>query len=172
MKEIILPPFFEGIHYRELSPKEGREKYKYITLEPITLCFKNRRLVPRDVKLQFNKIGGPKLMVINPYSITIFPGYMWNGCSPKLLLFKHWFGTPDFKETIIASLFHDALRQFESTAHFPFSRVTQDTIFFTILKEQNFKFATLYLFGVNVGSVILPKKSRRTVESLKLSADD
>lgn len=172
MNNISLPSFIKNVDYKEYSPNDKHGKYRFVTLVPITICIKNRTLLPRNFKLQFMDSSGKKWMTITRFSITIFEGYAWDGCTPKRNFFNHWWGTPDFPETILASLFHDALRQFESTEHFPFSREIQDDIFFYILKEQNFKLAFLYLMGVNIGSFIFPKRSSYGVSSLKISIID
>lgn len=172
MQEVILPSFIKDVDYKEFSIKENTGKYRFLTLNSITICFKNKSLLPKHYKLQFNDQDGTKRMVITRYSITIFKGYAWDGCSPKWRLFNKWIGTPDFPETILASLIHDALRQFESTEYFPFSRDYQDDIFFYILKESNFKWASVYLMGVNIGSVILPKSQNSSLSSLKINIID
>lgn len=166
-----LPEFKRGVHFKELTPEEGDLTYRYVTLEPVTICFK-RCLIPRGKKIQFNDISGKKWMVITPFTITIFPNYAWDGCTPKWVLHGRWVGVPDFKETILASLVHDALIQFESTKHFPFTRETRDAIFYHILDIQDFKYKTLYTLGVNFGSFIFRRKKNPYVNSLTIYPED
>lgn len=168
MKNVLLPSFEKNVDYKEYNPQEKTGKYRYITLKPITVCVRHRTLLPKNFKLQFNDSKGIKRMVITSYSITVFEGYAWDGCTPKRNIFNHWVGTPDFPETILASLIHDALRQFESTEHFPFSRELQDQIFYYILRANGFRLSWIYLAGVNLGSCLFKKRSSVGLTSLKI----
>jgi hypothetical protein len=149
-----IPKFVKDVQYQELHPKVGKYLYRYKTLDDIELVFHNS-LIPQNQTITFSDEQGRIWLTITHKSIIISKNYAWNGCSPKRWWLV-WWGTPDFEETLIASLFHDALVQFVYTEHFPLSRYICDNIFKNILYMKKFKFVDIYYIGVRVGSEVLP----------------
>jgi len=82
-------------------------------------------------------------------------GYAWDGCSPKIKIIDIYFGTPEAvlnfdtgkSKTYYASLIHDVFYQFSKDIKSFISRKEVDKEFYIILKENKFRFATLY-YGV------------------------
>lgn len=105
--------FAPGIEYRELSPQQGRGKYRFITRRPISV-----KLHFTHPDVTFHDATGKEWARIEMDLLTIRPGYAWNGCSPKISAGPLWLGTPDFQATRKASLVHDVLFQFSGTKHF------------------------------------------------------
>jgi hypothetical protein len=122
-----LPDFVKGSHYREYTPREGGYRYRYVTTEDIEIMFIHP-LVYRGYKIDFKDLDGRIWMSIYPHKIVISKNYAWDGCTPKRW-WGIWWGVPDFKETVLASLIHDALLQFENTKHSPFGRYEIDNYF-------------------------------------------
>lgn len=159
-----LPPFDKDKHYRELSPKEGNNNYRFVTLKDIEIHFTNN-IIPKGNVLLFMDSSDRVWMEMTSTTITISSNYAWNGCSPKKWC-GLWWGTPDFEDTIIASLVHDCLIQFSNTNHFPFSRFECDNIFKYILHENKFCFEKIYYMGVRIGSNFLPHGKYNTKSML------
>lgn len=69
--------------------------------------------------------------------------YKWDGCSPKTRLFG-WFliGTPDFKGTYRASMFHDNLYEYK------IDKVISDLIFLDLMTEDKFLLRYIYYKAV------------------------
>jgi len=159
-----LPPFNKEEQYRELSPEEGNYIYRFVTLKDIELHFTNN-LIPKGNILLFMDNSNRVWMEITSNIITISNNYAWNGCSPKKWN-GIWWGTPDFEDTIMASLVHDCLLQFLNTKHFPFSRLDCDNIFKHILQKNDFCLDELYYLGVRVASEFLSHKKYNTKSML------
>ena len=157
-----LPLFDEGDHYRRMTPIEGKNKYRFVTLED-TVLYSVENIIPLGQEILFVDDKDQVWMEIHHYSITVCANYAWNGCSPKIWC-GVWLGTPDFQDTIIASLFHDAFCQFSDTDHFPFNRLICDNIFKNILELNDFLLSDIYYMGVRVGS-LLPE-TKYNVKSL------
>lgn len=150
---ITLPEFIRDKQFRELSPKEGNNKYRFVTLRPIIVKWSG--YCSPNSKISFRGKNDREWLFMDSEHFIIMKDYAWDGCTPK----KHlplvgWIGTPDFEETILASLIHDAFCQFMGTPHFPFGSYTNNKIFQEILKKNHFKFADLYYFGVESWSNI------------------
>lgn len=144
-----LPIFCNGEQYRELSHIEGKDKYRYTTLKNIT-CFWGGYCHP-DITISYRDNKNKEWMRMTNKYFTIRPDYFWDGCTPKRFIDPFgWVGTPDFKKTILASLIHDAFCQFADTEHFPFNRDTINSIFYEILKRNDFKLSDLYYSGVSL----------------------
>ncbi len=152
---VAVPTFDLGVQYTEQSPKDGHYKYRFVTLNDIEVTF-NQDLVPENYKILFKDKQDRIWMTITDKKIIISKNYAWDGCTPKKW-WGVWWGTPDFRETIIASLVHDALIQFNNCDHFPFTRDEIDHIFKNILSHGNFTFTPIYYAGVRVGSKIYTK---------------
>jgi len=155
---ITLPNFQKYVDFRELSPQEGDNIYRYITLKPIIIKYSG--LVPKNVKISCRDSAGREWLYIDSKHFIILKGYTWDGCSPKnhIPIFG-WVGTIDFQKTILASLAHDAFVQFCNIENFPLSRKSCDKIFYEILKLQKFKLLRLYHMGVKIGTFINYVKS-------------
>jgi hypothetical protein len=80
--------------------------------------------------------------------LRIFPGYAWDGCSPKRRFLRLAFGTPDPPCSRLASKVHDLLYQFLLTEGFPFTRKQCDDCFFCIMRLSGFRFGGLYHYFV------------------------
>jgi len=145
------PEFNVGINYREQHPTlEAARKWRYITLQDvmIELDVDVKRL--QDVAFFCGKHRERMVLVGNV--LMIRAGYAWNGCTPKRWssVLQRWVGTPDFQETILASLFHDALYQFSRTEHFPFHKSEVDSLFYNIIYRAGaVKIASVYHGAVN-----------------------
>lgn len=108
--------------------------------------------------VNFGLSGSPSwwLMINDRGLLVINKGYSWDGCSPKFSLLGKIIGTPDgwphpvtgLPKTYTASLVHDVLCQFADDPKMPFSRDEIDELFYSILKRNRFKFATVYYYGV------------------------
>lgn len=154
---IDIPKFKKGVNFRELSPKEGKDQYRFVTTHNLIVKWEGE--VPIGTKISFYDKNGREWLYMDHSCFIIKKGYSWDGCTPKRYIpILGWVGTPDFKKTLIASLIHDVLCQFQDTEHFPLSRLKIDDIFKDILKREKFIFSSLYYEGVRFGSLIHKKK--------------
>ncbi|MFL0805506.1 MAG: hypothetical protein K6L81_17465 [Agarilytica sp.] len=89
--------------------------------------------------------------------ITVYKGYSWDGCSPKISVFDWvYLGTPDGTikittgqpMTYLASLFHDALYQFLDHPHMPLKRKEMDDIFLSLMTQSRFSLRWPYYIAV------------------------
>ena len=158
--------FTRDYNFKELSPKDGEFKYRYETLRPLIIPFtkKNNKYISHGTKICFYDKNGREWLYMDHSHFIIHNHYAWDACTPK----KHipifgWVGTPDFEQTLLASLIHDVFCQFQDTEHFPFSRYVIDNIFRFVLEYENFEFVDFYYAGVRVGS--LSHKINKTVYS-------
>lgn len=141
------PPelFWENIDWRRLSVAEGRGKLRFTTLKTIRY-----NVAPNAVPhpISFRDGNEREWLRICPHRIIIPESYSWNGNSPKKGVRigdrDVWFGTPDFPATIPASLIHDALFQFASTEHFPFSLEQCNSIYTDICRAKGFALTGAY----------------------------
>lgn len=141
------PDFCPGYDYRELSPEEGKHRWRYVT--------RTRRVVRLDLPLKgcfgfYDKSGRLFARLLDNLWI-IEPGYAWNGASPK----RHvpllgWIGTPDPENTHLATLVHDSLGQAASARHFPLSRRQVDACFYDLLVLCGSPLAGTYHAGVRI----------------------
>ena len=91
-------------------------------------------------------------------TITVEPGYAWDGCSPKWQIGWLQFGTPDgapnpktgYPYTYYASCLHDALLQWADEAKMPYTREQIDLIFYEKLRLDAFPAADLYYNAVSL----------------------
>ena len=121
-----------GIHFRELSPKEGKCRYRFQTIQHVR--FRMEGLVDEREVISFRDATGDQWMQIDRFGILISEGYAWNGSSPKRWVpILGWVGTPDFECTIPASLVHDALYQFHACQHMPMHRSEVDALFYDVM---------------------------------------
>jgi hypothetical protein len=123
--------------YRELHPtKEGHRRWRYVTTETVRLPLYG--LAAMHVNCQM--LAGQNLIAeIRHGWLLIHRGYAWNGCSPKRYIgfppVGAWVGTPDFPQTIFASLGHDVLFQFSALLRYEMAVVNNQ--FFDWLDEYN-----------------------------------
>lgn len=146
--------------YRKLLPvTEGNRKYRFRTINEISKKLigpisKHPTVYFRDGK------GKCWAWVLDGY-IHISAGYAWNGCSPKKYIgsdrFGFWVGTPDFKETILASLIHDVLFQFSFLGKYTMEEANM--MFYSIMEEEEFPLAEIYFAAVQkLGVAFFGKK--------------
>jgi hypothetical protein len=137
----ILPLFQKGLQYRELSPKEGGNRWRFETLADITFeldCHHRGSFL-------FTDHTGRPFARIDGYRWTILKGYAWNGSSPKRWVpVFGWIGTPDPIQTHAATGLHDSLGQAATAAHFPLSRYQVDAAFFDVMALAGFRLAGTY----------------------------
>jgi hypothetical protein len=145
-----IPKFDKNNHYKEYSPYEGGYKYRFVTLNDINFYFTNP-LVCKGQKILFKDKQGRVWMTMTSHTITISKKYAWDGCTPKIW-WGIWWGSPDFESTVLASLLHDSLIQFQKTINFPFTRYEIDQFFKYILCDNDFILTDLYYIGVRIGS--------------------
>lgn len=129
-----LPDFVRDQSWRELSPKEGGYRWRYVTQQAVRLPV--RGLVNGRAVIRFFDAKGRHYFTIDRFGLLVEAGYAWNGCSPKRWVWPFgWMGTWDYPCTLLASLFHDALYQFHGTRHFPdaINREMADGIFREII---------------------------------------
>lgn len=147
----ILPDFIKNKDYKELSPLQGSYKYRFVTLKDIHIKFLHP-FTSRGDKILFKDFKERVWMTLDSYDLIISKDYAWDGCTPKKW-WGIWWGTPDFESTILASLVHDALIQFQNTKYSPFNRKQIDEYFKYILNKKYFIFENIYYMGVRVGSI-------------------
>lgn len=135
-------------HYKKIMSKTPFTKWCYETLIQIVFLYD----FPVDKTYLFKDEKGNVWAELAPTYLKIYPRYAWNGCSPKGMFFGTMIGTPDFKETMLASLVHDVLTQFDKKGKI-IPRKEQDRIFKFILKSVNFKLRGIYYTGARIGSL-------------------
>jgi Protein of unknown function (DUF1353) len=103
--------------------------------------------------------------------LIVLPGYRWDGCTPKFLVWDCALGVPDGvphpttqkPKAYYASLVHDALYQFLG-AGLPLDRATADRIFLELLEEAEFAPARFYYRVVRLlgeASRLITRRIRR-----------
>lgn len=157
-----LPQFVEGVHWRELSPAQGRNRWRFTTMGP---GVRVRLDLPLTETIEFRDHNGKLWARFDGPNFTVLPMYWWNGNSPK----RHvpifgWIGTPDWRGdvtglggNILASVIHDAMRQFAATEHFPLSVFEIDQCFYDLNKLSGFVFGLTYFATVRAASKVWPK---------------
>lgn len=165
---IQLPSFERGKDFEELSPKDGKNTYRYKTKRCAIVRWSG--CVPKGTKISFYDKNGREWLYIDDHHFIIHNHYAWDGCTPK----KHipifgWVGTPDTEKTILASLIHDVLCQFQDTEHMPLSRYQIDNIFKNILKDKKFIFHDIYYMGVRIGA-LTHRKNNENYSRISLTA--
>lgn len=155
--------FHRDRHWRELSPTEGKSRYRYEYL-----CEVPHRLDTNlNCHVQLRDKQNKLWVILDGHYWITQPGYQFNGCSPKrhLNFFNTgkpgWIGTPDFQGdknavggTILSSGWHDQARQFSRT-DFIKERFTLEQIdhgFYLLMKQCFFKQAELYYNAVRWAS--------------------
>jgi hypothetical protein len=137
---MILPPFVNGIDYRELTPREGNRRWRWEMLRDHALA-----LPFACPAFSCHNSDGWEWMRVEKGLMTIRAGYRWNGCSPKRWVpILGWMGTPDRPRNMRGSCFHDSLYQASGFTSFPMSRERADDLFLQILTADKFCLANLY----------------------------
>lgn len=156
-----LPDFVEGTHWRELSPAQGRYRWRFTTMGP---GVRVRIDLPLTETIEFRDHGGKLWARFDGPNFAVLPMYWWNGCSPK----RHvpvfgWIGTPDCRGDVtgiggnlLGSVVHDCMGQFQETEHFPPS-VDPDLCFYDILQLADFPLYLPYFSAVRAASRVWPK---------------
>lgn len=128
MSPTHLPPFREGIEYRQLHPtKEGGRKWRFITTRGIRLRIDG---ITTNQIICYHDERGRVWARHDRFGLYVEEGYAWNGCTPKRWYpLLGWCGTPDFHCTRLASLCHDVGYQFSRTEHFPLHKSDVDSLF-------------------------------------------
>lgn len=141
---LSLPVFRKQWEYYELPNKHmAKWRFKFSRDYALFLTFNT------GIHAEFYDKNEKHWMTIDGNIIIIKAGYAWNGCSPKRCLFGQWVGTPDYKQTILASGIHDALCQFFNCEHFLLDKYTVDLIFYHIMKRKEFHLTDIYYGAVN-----------------------
>jgi hypothetical protein len=145
---MTLDPFTLGIDYRELSPREGRYRWRWeLTRDmAIPLPFVCRPFSCRDE-------DGWEWMRVEGGVQHVRKFYRWNGASPKkwCRILNRWIGSPDTigdhngrRGNLRGTCSHDALYQASGLMGFPISRQWADELFGAILRHDGFRWANLY----------------------------
>lgn len=101
----------------------------------------------------------PRLHISHDGKITVYKGYAWDGCSPKISIFDWiYIGTPDGTmnkstgkpKTYFASLIHDALYQFLDHPSMPLRRKEIDQIFLVLMTQSRFSLRWPYYAAVRL----------------------
>lgn len=163
---MVKPPTVGEFQYRELSPKEGRYRYRFLYLAPVAYVVK----VPAgfwewsDKTAEFRDRSGRCWMKMRSHpkgiEVEVQPDYAWNGNSPKRWIWPFgWVGTPDPESTHAASGLHDPLCQFAGCEHMPFSRKDADTCFYDVLNLSKFCAKGTWHGAVRFGAVAQPNQN-------------
>lgn len=121
----------------------------------------------QQIKFGDKYMGSIKTVSASPNNfakleITIYSGYSWDGCSPKVKLGKHiigiWDGFTDkdtqLPQAYYGSLIHDFLLQFKSQMSKSITTRLIHLSFLTILQQYNFPLSYLYYVAVNIWSFL------------------
>lgn len=150
-------------HWRELSPEEGRYRWRFEYLLEVPYR------LDHDTKTHAalcDKDGNVWAVVDGRWWLTQ-PRYQWNGCSPKRWVWPFgWCGTPDVIGgsngdcgNLIASGWHDQACQFQQTdfidQHFTGKEI--DHGFHELLKQSFFKGADIFHHAVSAARPVWPR---------------
>lgn len=153
------PSFVHGRNWRELSPDEGQRRYRFEARDMWIQVDK-----PLTKLISFRDRHGREWARFSGPIFSLSPTYQWNGNSPKRWVpLLGWIGTPDCRGDVTgiggniqASGFHDAMRQFCRTEHFPLSLLEVDQCFYDINRLSGFPFALPYFSAVRAASKAWP----------------
>lgn len=152
MKPIQLEILEEGRDYTRVECHKPVYPYRYRILRDLCLRIEGMPQISHPITIR-NKSGKVYAVVFQD-EILVKAGYEWNGCSPKVQIFCRYFGTPDFKKTREASLWHDIGCQCVGQGNLTPSRKDWDQLFLNICLERKFKLARIYYAGTRVGAVL------------------
>jgi hypothetical protein len=153
------PDFVHGSHWRELSPEEGQRRYRFEARDMQIEIARSSALPKLDKVISFRDGKGREWARLSGPIFSLSPTYQWNGNSPKAWVpFFGWIGTPDCRGDVTglggniqASGFHDAMRQFMHTEHFPLSLLEVDQCFYDINCLSGFCGALPFFSAVQAG---------------------
>lgn len=153
------PDFVHGTHWRELSPEEGKRRYRAEARDMQIEITRSSVLPKLDKIISFRDRHGREWARFSGPIFSLSPTYQWNMNSPKRWVpFLGWIGTPDFRGDVTgiggniqASGFHDAMRQFLHTEHFPLSLLEVDECFYDINRLAGFAGALPFFSAVQAG---------------------
>jgi|GEM_PF-4176720 len=149
-----------------------KKRWKFTLKENYVYTFP---IIPnKNNQFDFYDKKGNKWLSIFPNEgfLIVYKNYSWDGASPKFNLFGFNFGTWDGKinngipETYYATLIHDVLCQFFNIENFPFSLDQIDNIFYKMLKDINFKYASMYYKAVKLWHLLTNGESINVIERL------
>jgi hypothetical protein len=134
--------------YRKLHPtKEGKRKYRFSTNKRVSFKLYGHLAAHPDCIFMER---GVEWATIEEGILHINRGYSWDGCTPKAYVgippLGVWVGTPDFDETIDASLVHDVLFQFAKVGKYTFASANYQ--FYMMMVNNSFKLASVYYQAV------------------------
>jgi hypothetical protein len=158
------PDFVERRHWRELSPAEGKRRYRFEARDMQVEVERSPALPKLDKIISFRDRHGREWARFSGPIFSLSPTYQWNGNSPKRWVpFLGWIGTPDCRGDVTgiggniqASGFHDAMRQFARTEHFPLSILEVDQCFYDLNRLSGFPLALPYFAAVRAASKAWP----------------
>jgi hypothetical protein len=138
---MTLGPFNCGDHYRELSPAEGRYRWRWQLSQDLRIPL--RFICP---PFSCRNSDNWEWMRVEGGEQIVRAGYTWNGASPKRYsrILRRWVGVPDGPKNLRGTCSHDALYQASALMRFPISRRWADDLFGDILRADNFRWANLY----------------------------
>lgn len=158
------PDFVHGTHWRELSPEEGQRKYRAEARDMQIEVERSPALPKLDKIISFRDRIGREWARFSGPIFSLAPTYQWNCNSPKKWVSilgtgkPGWIGTPDCRGDVTgiggniqASGFHDAMRQFLHTEHFPLSLLEVDECFYDINCLSGFPGALPFFSAVQAG---------------------
>jgi hypothetical protein len=153
-------PLIRGIHYRELSVREGGADRFELRSQPIEFLFdapvlpdgEVRSFRARDRKSGFYR----EWLRLESRKGIVMPYYRWNGNSIKKVICGVRVGTLDFQDTeqgstIEKSLFHDTLFQFSSLEELTevFSLAAANHAYRTIEGRRPFRLNNVYCWALD-----------------------
>ncbi len=146
---MTLPEFKEGVQYEQINRYKFFAKYRFKLLKPTIVNVK----LPIEEPIIFRDKKGRVWAEVQINRIIILKGYAYNGCSPKIKVFGLWLGPPDFPDTLLATLVHDVLTQFDPEGKIV-PRKFYDKIFKEILEASGSKVSGLYYAGARIGTFL------------------
>jgi hypothetical protein len=150
--------------FRKLHPtKEGKRVYRFLTTTIVRQKLYGDLAKHKDSTFYDYKYA-PRMWIRKGY-IYINSSYAWNGCSPKRYIgwppVGKWVGTPDFDDTIIPSLIHDALFQFSKIGSYTIDQANWQ--FYQMLLDRGFALAEQYYDAVDIFGAKFWGKDPQTV---------
>jgi hypothetical protein len=117
-------------------------------------CYQSS-LTGREFENEWFRLSKDGVIIIKG---THYKGYAWDGCSPKIKIKDLYLGIMDgvlnfdtgHSKTYYASLIHDVFYQFSKELLSFVRREDVDREFYTILKRDDFRFASLYYLAVRL----------------------
>jgi len=139
-----------SIKFRPTTRHEARRIFRFMLLEDFVLEL-DEPLTHIPIKYGNIELVGGKL--------TIKHNFLWDGNTPKVKVFSKWLGVPDFKQTMRASLVHDALIQLYKYKPYYIDRKEIDRIFLRILREDKFCLRNIYYIFVRMWTILTAEEA-------------